>query len=153
MDPVGTYTLSLRIRHPEVSAGSISEHLQIAAKHQWSKGDARSTPLGRPLPGLHESTYWSAELCSGSVDDLPCALVNRLESLKSQRGYFSRLAEDGGEVEFFVGIFLNRHNAGFCLSSKTLQDLGKSGIDLSVDLYSPQEQGKKPFDEKSHRKT
>jgi hypothetical protein len=133
------YAISLRIRHPDADPERFTTQLGMEPSHAWRAGGPRMTPAGTPLPGVHRETYWT----SGSLErggwpgrSLTAALKVLLDELEPQKFLFRSVCAEGGRVEFFIGWYFTR-NSGDVVDAATLKRMGDLGIDLSLDLYPP----------------
>lgn len=52
-----TITVSLRITSPVMPAAWIVSGVGMTPTRTWSKGDATTTPKGKPLEGVRNSSY------------------------------------------------------------------------------------------------
>jgi hypothetical protein len=132
-----TYSISLRVRHPTIDPANISQALDLMPERSWYSGAPRTTPKGEQLDGTYRETYWSSCLdqqvssVGTSVEERLAALITRLQS---HLQFFTEICHDGGEVEFFVGLF-GSENFGVELSPKLMNSLAASHIGLAFDVY------------------
>jgi hypothetical protein len=130
-----TYTLSLRIRHPEFAPQMFTDALGRLPKAAWMVGERRTTPKGDLLDGYHDCSYWTSPFTPPDDSDLP-AFVNRtVDELKPHDAFFRHIRNTGGSVEFFVGLFAESANIGMTLPHHLMAELGAMGIDLALDIY------------------
>ncbi len=132
------YAVSLRIHHPDVDPGAISDRLGLAPRAAWKAGDARSARDGTALGGRHDSTYWTSPLGQGPGDGLEEALEAFTSRLAPQGDFFRELHATGGRIEYFVGWF-SETNCGVILGCRLLQALADLRIDLALDIYPRRE--------------
>lgn len=137
------FTLSLRIRHPTIDPTRITQTLGIEPQHSWCAGEKRSDPIGRPLEGVYNDSYWMSRLTEdprlsageSSVESLLNELLARFRRLQP---FFDELRAGGGVAELDVTVFA-RENFRFDLSVDSLAALHRVGlgIALEVRLTSP----------------
>jgi hypothetical protein len=58
------FTISLRIRHPDIDPSLISEQLGVEPQHTWRAGEARRDATGDELRGVYRESYWMGRLMS-----------------------------------------------------------------------------------------
>ncbi|WP_157611029.1 hypothetical protein [Arsukibacterium perlucidum] len=51
------YAVSLRIEHPSIAKEEIVKNLGLSPEFNYSAGETRKTPSGKPLEGLYKITY------------------------------------------------------------------------------------------------
>lgn len=131
------FRISLRVRHPSMDPGQISEALNTEPKRAWKFGTPRQTPKGNSLPGTYRETAWSVEVAVGrwpsNVND---AIGDVLNKLARYRAFLHRIREEGGAAELFVGWFLE-NQSGEVLSHQWLALAGDLQVDLTFDIYPP----------------
>ncbi len=92
--------------------------------------------------GKHSRTcrlgVWSLSLEPGAEPraELEAAIVSLLSRLPSDLSVWSRLSAKY-EIDLFCGLFLEAPNRGLTLSPDLLKRLGERGIELGLDIYSP----------------
>lgn len=123
------YSISLRIRHPDIDPSKITDRLEITPKVQRKKGD----------PSCEES-YWSAKLTgdvwrSSEEQSIENFLCHMIRDLGKHADYFDSLKKEGGRIEIFIGFGIER-NSGVVLDSNIMRRLSQLGIDLAFDIYS-----------------
>lgn len=130
---MSTYTISVRIIHDSMSAGEISEGLRMKSTWQYSKGDRKTSPNGRPLSGLRKDSFWVGESIAGS--DSPDNDIQRMLSELSENSEFvEKLVGSGGRVEILVGWFLSG-NASLMLSNPIVKLADRLNVDIRIELY------------------
>ena len=126
-----TFSVALRIHHPEISPDAISKALGCPPMHSWRAGDAKPSP-GK---GIYSETYWIASVAEGHAEDLSSALGRLVDGYQSKKDVFHELRRSGGNVEFFIGWFFNQ-NSGDVLGFDLLSKLAELKIDLAFDVYN-----------------
>jgi hypothetical protein len=133
------FRISLGVRHPGIAPEEVSEALGIEPKHSWKAGEPRETPTGTPLTGLNRDTYWTAEIAAGRwPSNINEAIHDTLRKLTRYRSFLHRVRTEGGTVELFVGWFFE-NQSGDVLTHQCLALAGDLQIDLSFDVYSPEQ--------------
>lgn len=123
-------TLSIRVTHPKIKWEEVAEKITLKPEFKWSVGDATNTPSG----GFRKETYCTFRLQENEcyVDD---AIRSSLEDISMHRDYFKEIIKSGGEVEFFIGVFI-KSNTGFEIDEDLMKHLLDMNISLSFDIYS-----------------
>jgi hypothetical protein len=115
-------------------SSELSEIIGLEPEISHDVGTLRATPDGDLLGGIHAGTYCCYDL--GHGDDSA-----RVDSIRSWNQYLSvrkaeirRLKGTGGEIEYFIGLFLDR-NCGLELEPELLGELSMLGLRMSLDIY------------------
>ena len=132
MDSTPSFKLSLRITHPSINPNEISEALKLEPALTHCVGEARKTPRGHPLKGHYKLSYWLHRLAEGDHLIELVKLAN--DKLSRQEAFLNCLTETGGEIEYFVGCFVDS-NTGGTLDWRLLQTCADLKINLSFDVY------------------
>lgn len=128
------YTASLFIAHPQLNPDDVSHALKMSPRRSHRAGEARRTPVGRPLAGVYPTGCWSVELETRDGEDVAEFLMRIVRKFESAKTFLRGIVDDGGDVECFVGLFATQ----LCdqiFPAKLLYDLGQLGIDLRLDYY------------------
>jgi hypothetical protein len=132
-----SFRISLRVCHPHVAPEEITEALGSEPKRFWKAGEPRSTPKGTPLAGFNRETYWVADIAKDRwPTTLNAAIQDSLAKLVIHRSFLHGIRADGGRIELFIGWFFE-NQSGDVLSHECLAMAGDLKIDLSFDIYSP----------------
>jgi hypothetical protein len=130
-----TYRISLRIKHPNVDPALVAAQLGWKLRASWLAGSQRLSPSGQPL-GIADHSYCNFTLDHSSNASLVDALKVNLQYLSARKEFMKELTSTGGKLEFYVGWFVE-HHAGEVLEAKLLRELGELGIDLTLEVYGP----------------
>jgi hypothetical protein len=134
------YSISLRLTHPSIDPAAISKALKLKPSRSWRAGDVRTTPTGSPLKGMWRETYWtSGNLLRGKWPrgkDLRDAIDELVRQFRARKNFFHKVRDEGGRIEFFIGWFF-LGNSGDVLDCDLLARLAELRIDLSFDIYPP----------------
>ena len=130
------YSVSLRLRHPNIDPAEISRTLGMQSNGSWRAGEQRRTPKGNPLNGVRSETYWYADIVEGEsiTKRLVSALHEALDKLELHESFLKRIRDEGGRAEFFVGWYI-KSQAGEDFDQSLLSRLTKLQIDLALDNY------------------
>lgn len=133
------YAVSLRVRHPKINPDTITRTVGIHPFANWMVGKPRIDVKGNRSSGINQETYWAADLTKEKSMDsreifLEEYLAKQVGRLKKAEKSFKRLRDTGGRIEIFVGLFCEK-NTGTDLPSTVLADMGRLGIDLSLDIF------------------
>ena len=133
------FRIGLRLRHPAFDPRQITEALGIKPKRAWKAGELRKTPKGTPLTGVYPDSYWYAQIAVGRWPlELNEAIYVTLQKLIPNRSFFHDIRADGGVAELFIGWFFE-NQSGDVLAHQCLALAGDLKIDLSFDIYSPEQ--------------
>ena len=120
-------------------SSELSEIIGLEPEISHDVGALRATPDGHLLGGMHAGTYCCYDL--GHGEDLPgrdSALVDSIRSwnqyLLVRKADIRRLRATGGEIEYFIGLFLDR-DCGLELEPEFLGELSILGLRMSLDIY------------------
>lgn len=130
------YRIALRLRHPSVTSSAICAAL-LPLRPTYRPQDIgapRTAPNGRLLGGVNTETF-ATFLVSKGENDLAEALTEAAERMEPCRECFALWRASGGDIEFFVGWFMEGGNVGDVFEAELLAQLGRLGISLSLDLY------------------
>jgi hypothetical protein len=129
-----TVTVSLRITSPVMSAGAMVAAIGMSPSRAWSKGEARSTPIGNPLEGVRDLSYASFPLVRKQRSLLSHVLAKCEGQLADRAAILEVIRESGGTTELFIGWFLDR-SGGDTLPPRLMMSLANLGLALSFDIY------------------
>src|SRR5579872_6475287 len=128
------FTVSLRLRHPHISADAISKAFEIQPDRAWTVGEERTTPTGGSLGGIRDDTYWCHRISIASPD-YPSSKINAsLHLLEKARAFLKDFVESGGTAEYFVGWF-SGPMSGDSLEAELLRRMGDLGVGIALDVY------------------
>jgi hypothetical protein len=133
------FTLSLRIRHPNIDPAEITRALAIEPQHTWKAGEPRRGPADETLAGAYRESYWMGRLTEGpqlSSDSVTVerVLLETLVQLRRVEPFLATIREGGGEAEFHVSMYA-RENFRLELASNLLSVLGRLGVAVAFDVY------------------
>lgn len=132
------FTLSLRIRHPEMDPALITRALGQKPQHSWRAGDRRRDAEGDALQGSYRESYWMCglmphpKLATESID-VESELLQVLNSLQSSFSFLQALHSSGGLSEVHVSIFASQAFR-IELLSETAARLGRVGIGMTIEV-------------------
>lgn len=134
-----SFSMALRIWHPNIDPQVISRTLGLNAKHSALAGSERTTPKGRKLGGAHAESYWHSDPFErgdyASTDDLAeDVLASVVETLGSKRAFLLLLREQGARIHLQVSSFSHR-NYAIELSPAFLGACGDLGISVVHDVF------------------
>jgi hypothetical protein len=133
------FRISLRVSHPSLAPKEITEAIGVAPKYSFNVGKPRQTPNGAPLEGLNRVTFWTSVVAADRWPvDINDAIHDVLRGLVGCRTFLHRVRADGGNVELFIGWFFE-NQSGSVLTHQCLALAGDLQIDLSFDVYSPEQ--------------
>lgn len=101
-----TYSISLRIKHPDIDLTYIGLLLGLQPNRIWKAGEARATPKDTPLEGTNKESYWCGRLTGDRERSETCSLEDKLADwtnrLFANSSEFKKLLAEGGEIEYFI---------------------------------------------------
>jgi hypothetical protein len=134
-----TFSVALRIWHPNIDPSAISSVLGMEAKYSAKVGAQRMTPKGHLLSGTHQESYWHSDpFMRGeytSTDDLAeDVLAEVLSCLLPHKEFLLSLLAQGARLHLQIASFSMR-NYAFELSPQLLAQCGSLGLSLVHDVY------------------
>lgn len=134
-----SFSVALRIWHPNIDPEVISRNLQLKAKHSALAGAERVTPNGRKLDGTYAESYWHSDplergeyaSTDGIAED---ALSDVLEVLGPKKAFLLLLREQGARIHLQVTSFGHR-NYALELSPTFLANCVELGMSFVHDVY------------------
>jgi hypothetical protein len=146
------FSVTLRIRHPNIDPDELSRRLGIEPQHAWRAGDPRRGDDGELRDGMYRETYWVGLLPPGPpfgplfvrrgplavgiaeqfADPQPTILFSLLK-MKRDAAYWRELVAQGGTIECLLRV----QKAGrfdLELSHALLIALVELKISLSVEV-------------------
>ena len=123
---------SLRISSRVRSASEITGLMGIPPSRVYEKGDLVS--VKSPQPTYRQDTMWILASGLRESDSLDDHVASICRLIKEHRSEFDQLRSDC-DVDVFCGFFSDSGQAGFGLSSETLEEIGKLQVDLIFDVY------------------
>jgi Domain of unknown function (DUF4279) len=133
------FTISLRIRHPDIDPSSITAHLGVEPQHTWRAGDARRDATGDELSGVYRESYWMGRLMEEpqlssaplSVEGMILQLIARLRRAQS---WLEQLNSEGGVSELHVSLFA-RADFELKLSPELVAALDRSRLGVIFEVH------------------
>ncbi|MGH8029115.1 MAG: DUF4279 domain-containing protein [Arenimonas sp.] len=128
--------MCLRLSHPSADPASWTEAIGLPADVCERLGEPRIRGRNGKAYGTAKVSFWTHPFPP------PCeslAFEDHLEAivgmLRDRGDFLSKLVEDGGDAELFIGYFLERGNTGFALPARLQRDLAALNLDLVFDIY------------------
>jgi len=133
------FTITLRMRHPDIDPARISVALAIDPQAAWKKGDLRSGAQGEPLQGTHRESYWTGRLMpapqlSSEYSSVEAELLKILAQLRKSHEFFQQMRSDGAISELHVSLFA-RQEFRLDLSASSLELLGRLGLAVALEVH------------------
>jgi hypothetical protein len=133
------FTLSLRIRHPDVDPSVITEALGLQPQHTWKAGDRRLDAAGDALGGSYRETYWMTRLMeqpqlSSESQSVEGMLMQTLAQLHRAQSFLEQLNAQQGVAELHVSLYA-REEFTLQLSAESLTQLGRLRLAVSLDIH------------------
>jgi uncharacterized protein DUF4279 len=147
------FSVTLRLRHPEIDPAEISRRLGIEPQHTWRAGDPRRLESGEIGEGVYRETYWvgllplaqTIEMLSGRRDPHAVgtppleeaaaqgALFLTLLKMKRSAAFWKVFAEQGGSVHCLLQVHC-RDRFQFEMSPALLAICVELKVSLSIDV-------------------
>lgn len=132
------FTMSLRIRHPDVEPADITSALGIEPEHSWRAGEPRRNASGQALEGAYRESYWMGRLMAEprlASDDVSVEseVLRTLAQLRKSFTFLSGLKLEGAVTELLVSIFV-RGDFRLEFLPESLALLGRLGFTVSFDI-------------------
>jgi hypothetical protein len=133
------FTVSLRIRHPNIDPAEITQMLGFEPQHTWRAGDARRSPTGEALEGIHRESYWMGRLLESpqlSTDrvSVESVLSETLSQLRRSFDFVASMNAEGAAAELYISIYA-REAFRLELSSESLALFGRLGLTISLEVH------------------
>jgi len=133
------FTMTLRIRHPDIDPARITAMLGIDPQASWRKGDTRVGAEGKPLQGTHRESYWTGRLMpnpqlSSAYSSVEAELLKILAQLRKSHEFLLELRSHGAVSELHVSLFA-RQEFRLDLSPSTLELLGRLGLAVALEVH------------------
>jgi len=100
----------------------------------FAKGDRNIGTKGREY-APHRTGMWLLK-ANGDTSDAETSILDLLAGLPDDPYIWTTLAAKF-ELILSVGLFMNKTNEGFALSSRILEALGRREIAVDLDIYAP----------------
>jgi hypothetical protein len=130
------FDAAFRIISDRLNPDQISSLLGIKPDHSHKKGEANNkrSNSGKIIVGpKHKTGLWSFYSSLPETSSLEEHLTSLLDRLDSVGDKIKQLSTEGYRVDIFCGYFFNHGvQSGFDISSKTLERMGKIGINLAI---------------------
>jgi hypothetical protein len=132
------FTMSLRIRHPDVDPALITQNLGLHPQHTWRAGDERKSSAGDALDGTYRETYWVCGLMAQpklatEQTGLESELHQVLSGLRRSFDFLQSMQRGGGAIEIYVSIFA-REEFRVELPADVASLLGRLGITMAMEV-------------------
>ncbi|MDL2399091.1 DUF4279 domain-containing protein [Rhizobium mayense] len=128
------FRISLRIWHPEFDPASIAAAVGLRPVAAYQAGEPMRGSDGQLLNMVSEANYCTFELAAGERVSLAETLSGILAKLESRAEGLAALKESGGELELFIGWFIDG-NGGDTFPPELLGQASRLGIALAFDVY------------------
>lgn len=130
------FTISLRIRHPEIDPNRITEALSLQPQHSWKAGASRQTSTGGA--GEHRDSYWMAKLMeepqlTTSQISFESVLVQTITQLRRAQAFLEQLRAEGALSEISISLFA-RKDFRLELSPDTMTLMGRMGLAVAFEV-------------------
>lgn len=125
---------SLRIFGEHLQPEELSKLLGCAPTKSWQKGHTQKSKSGRRF--VKKSGAWLLHASDAEPENLDGQVAELLEKLTSDIAVWSDLMQRF-EVDLFCGWFMESSNEGVSISCATMRALAERGIELSLDIYGP----------------
>jgi hypothetical protein len=128
------YKVRLLIRHPSIDPVLITEELGLIPRMSALAGNARITPRGEPLPGLHKVSMWGYSFLVEGKRLFSEDLQKMIDVLQPHATFLAKITEDGGNIELIFHL-PGDINIGDDISWRDLKRLSDLQIDLGIEVF------------------
>jgi hypothetical protein len=132
-----SYSVSLRVRHPTLNLGVLTETLRLEPAHSWTAGEPRRSQTGAPLGGQHRDSYWSAALPAQMIGPasmpLETFVSQQLVQLGRHREFLNGLQANGGEISLLIELSPVA-NAAVTLTSAMARKLAELNVEVEFQF-------------------
>ena len=125
---------SLRIFGDDLQPEVVSRILGCTPTKTWPKGHIQICKSGREV--AKRTGGWLLHASDAEPENLDGQVAELLAKLTSDIAIWTEVGQRF-EVDLFVGWFMESSNEGVSISSKTMFALAERGIELSLDIYGP----------------
>ena len=133
------YSVGLQMHHPSIDPRAISRRLKMRPRISWRVGEPRVTPVGTPLSGIRQDTYWSKTITPGGAK-VPRGriaeekLATLMKRLRPHASFLKGLRRTGGTVEIWISSY-STANYSFTLEPALIKSIHDLGCELIIDVY------------------
>jgi uncharacterized protein YjbJ (UPF0337 family) len=128
---------TIRIAGDDLKPAEISTLLGHAASKEQVKGEVLVGKVtGRSRTA--KTGMWLLEATDATPEDLDGQIAELLGKLTGNLSVWAQIATKY-EIDLFCGLFMKVSNEGLSISAASLKALGERGIELSLDIYGPDE--------------
>lgn len=110
----------------------------LRPEYSWTVGSPRFSANGKPLGGVHKSSYWSTaltpETALSSKIEVEQALDAQIRNFEQHAAFFKRVRAEEGKAEFFVGLFSDE-NIVVDIEPALMARLAHAGLGICLDYY------------------
>ncbi len=138
MAHLGKSAASLRIVGDDLDPNEITFLLKCVPSQASTKGQIITTKSGRER--VEKSGGWHLDAPDCEPEDLDYQVTFLLNKLNDDLHVWNKL-KSKYRMDLFCGLFMHTGDEGLTISSKTLEELGKRGIELGMCLYGPDDGG------------
>ncbi len=131
---------TLRIIGDDLNPDEISSLLECEPTYATTKGQIIVSKSGRER--VAKSGGWDIDAPSSEPENLDRQVSFILEKLNKDLKVWGKL-KFKYKMDLFCGLFMNTSDEGLTISPKTLEELGRRGIELGLCLYAPDNCGPK----------
>lgn len=128
---------SLRIFGDDLIPEEVTNLLGCAPTNSYPKGFVQVMRSGREL--VRKTGGWFLDASPAEPENLDGQVTELLSQLTSDMSIWSGLAQRF-TLDLFCGWFMGGSNEGVSVAPNTLRALGERGIELSLDIYGPDDE-------------
>jgi hypothetical protein len=128
---------SLRIFGDDLIADEVSRLLGCSPTEAWTKGQVKVSRSGKEL--IRKSGAWFLKVSDSEPENIDGQVSELMAQMTSNLEVWATVAQQY-DVDLFCGWFMEVSNEGVSVSVHTLSLLAERGIELSLDIYGPDEE-------------
>jgi hypothetical protein len=131
----GTGDISVRVRHPNRNLSFLEELLGLSCLRRWTVGEQRTTPVGTPLGGYYDESYWVAGIkYYPSEEPFNQSLDNICEKLAHAKDCLKQIISTGGSIVIYFALAGHLQNYGK-ITPTQIALFADIGIEIEIEIY------------------
>lgn len=138
------YSAALRLFHPSADLASIAAVLPFTPDYCWKAGEPRMTPIGTPLAGRYDRSYWVSRIIartdadvSGPLED---SLWRELGVLEPYMPFFHSFRSEGGMGQLDIDLHSTNY-FGIELAPELIAKAADLRLGIGITVYTVRQNG------------
>ena len=122
------------MKHPKLDLSYLTARLSLTPDICRLAGAVRTSPTGKPMPGLNKYSVWSYTREFKNERAFFRSICKFIDELRPRKSVFLKVASNGGSSELIVEL-PGDINLGDSISWKSLKQLSAFHISLGVEVF------------------